>query len=377
VARYPILFKKIKMKKQLFLALPLMGALCACSPSSPSTPAKTPSTPAVLSVELVTPTSKSLAQEIRASGRIQPWQEVKISAEISGMLVKSVNVDVGQAVKKGQVLARLATEKEVLARQQLKAQLDSEALSAAQARADWTRAKEAVSLAESNVVLSAQELQKLETAYHTAVARVAASEAALSSQDLRIRQATIVAPDDGVVSARSITAGQLAQAGAEYFRVIRQNRYEWYAEVSAETLAGLDLGATASVALPQGVTVAGKLVRVAPSVSATSDTGIAYVELPASSALKSGMLATGVIAQGSHKGLIVPSTAIVVKDGQYFAITVSDQNVASRVGVTARVRNDGNFEVLKGLTEADRIVASGSAFLDSGDKVQVVKGANK
>ena len=58
-------------------------------------------------------------------------------------------------------------------------------------------------------------------------------------QQLRLRQTRVLAPDNGVISARSATVGAVLPAGQELFRLIRQGRLEWRAEVAAADLARL------------------------------------------------------------------------------------------------------------------------------------------
>ena len=75
-----------------------------------------------------------------------------------------------------------------------------------------------------------------------ALRSVAAAEARLASKRLQLTYATVVAPDAGVVSARTATLGAVASVGQELFRLIRGNRLEWRAEVTASELARIRPG---------------------------------------------------------------------------------------------------------------------------------------
>lgn len=328
----------------------------------------------MLAVSLIHPQAQALTDSLDVSGHVQPWQEIKISPEISGMTVKEVRAEVGARVSKGQVLAVLDVEKERLSLQQLDAQLESDRIAMKQAYSDWERMrKAAASLAEPSEVVSAQDLQKLETAYLASKSKVKASEAGVAAQALRLRQATLVAPDEGIVSARTVTPGQLVSVGAEFFRLIRKNQFEWNVDVPAEKLPLVSSGMPASLTLPGGTVVKGTVSRVSPLVTTGSDTGVAYVTLEPNATLKAGLLARGTLTLGNKKGILVPATAVVPADGRYYVVKVSADQVATRTPVDVQLRDDGQYEVLKGLSVEDSIVESGAAFLDTGDRVTVAQ----
>ena len=225
------------------LALPLAFVLGVAAPSSaqtPATPVVAPkaagaapaaapkATPApARAVSLVTPKIEMWPDQMEATGNIMPWQETRVGTEIGGLRLLSVLVNAGDVVKKGQVLARLnpvtvETELDAANAQLMEAQ-------AAQAQAEATLER-GTRLAPSGGV-SQQELTLYETQKQTAAARVNAARAQVKTQHLRLESATLVAPDDGVISSRSAIEGAIVQAGSELFRLIRQGRLEWRAEV--------------------------------------------------------------------------------------------------------------------------------------------------
>jgi HlyD family secretion protein len=115
--------------------------------------------------------------------------------------------------------------------------------SAAEAAANAQRARDL----QASGALSAQQINQYLTAERTAQARLEAQRAAAQVQELRLAQAQVLAPDDGVISARSATVGAVVGAGQELFRLIRQGRLEWRAEVSSTEPGRLKAGQTVRV----------------------------------------------------------------------------------------------------------------------------------
>jgi len=90
--------------------------------------------------------------------------------------------------------------------------------------------------------MSARQIQQYATAEQSAAASVAAAEAALGTQLLRLKHTEVLAPDGGIISSRTATVGAVVNVGAELFRMVRQGRLEWRAEVNASDLARLRAG---------------------------------------------------------------------------------------------------------------------------------------
>jgi len=130
-----------------------------------------------------------------------------IGPERSNYRITEVRANVGgDVVKQGQVLARIAGDA-----------VESEF---AETRANHERARQ---LTESGFY-SAQQNTQTKTAADTALARLNAAKARLQSAELKRSKATVLAPDDGIISARTATVGTLTQPGQELFRLIRGGR---------------------------------------------------------------------------------------------------------------------------------------------------------
>ena len=339
-------------------------AAAAPSPNAASAPART-----ALTVQATTPQKSEWPLKLSAAGSIGAWQEVVIGAETAGLRLVEVRAAVGDRVKRGQLLARLSSDTLAAELAQSKAaQAEAEAL-LAEATANADRGRQ---LAGSGAYSQAQITQML-TAERTAKARVESARARVRADEVRLAQTRIVAPDDGVVSARWATEGAMAQPGQELFRLIRRGRLEWRAEVPGSDMARLKPGLAATVTTASGQTVKGKVRIVGPVVDAQTRNGIVYVDLDAGSDARPGMFVRGEFAFGSAPGLTLPQTAVLLRDGfSYVHRLGADGRVSlTKVGVGRRVGD--RVEITGGLAADARVVAAGGAFLADGDTVKVVQ----
>ena len=333
----------------------------ASAPPKPSAPRPS------LAVNLVSPLTADWPRVIEASGGLFAWQEGVIAAETGGLRVVSVEVDVGDRVHRGQELARLAQEsvKAELAQQEAKVAQVRSSLAEARANADRART------VKDRGTMSDQQSTQYLIAEEAAKANLAAAEAARDMERIRLDQTRILAVDDGVISARSVTLGTVVQPGTELFRIVRQGRVEWRAEVTAGQLAQIAPGQEAVLRLPSGETVTGKVRIAAPTLDANTRYGLVYVDVPADSPARPGMFAQGSIRLGTSEALNLPESAVVQRDGNSYCFEVlPDDRVAQRKVETGR-RADGRVEIRSGLKAAAQVVASGGAFLNDGDLVRV------
>lgn len=327
----------------------------------------------VVSVELVTPASVQWPDVLEASGAIAPWQEAIIGAEVSGVRLDQVLADVGDHVKKGQLLARyddagLRADLANLDALVAEAQANLQKADADAARADQLEASNAIA-------------RQAALAYHTqasvAQAQLASAKAQRAAQAVRLRNARIVAPDDGVISSRSATIGAVGAPGVELFRLVRQSRLEWRAEVPSKDMSRLTPDVGVDVQLLDGTRVSGKLRVLSPGVDDQTRNGIAYVALPKNSGAAPGMYLSGRFTLATRKALTLPESAIVLRDGNSYVMQVDAQHHAHQLKVDSGRRRDGAIEILNALDPGARFVKSGGAFLSEGDLVGITSDAAK
>jgi RND family efflux transporter MFP subunit len=328
------------------------------------------STPA-LTVTTARPASARLPLRLSANGNVAAWQEAVIGSESNGLRLREVRVNVGDVVKKGQVLAVFDADVVNADLDQARAALQEAEANAAAAQADAGRAR----ALQSSGAMSEQEVTRYLTTERTATARVAAARATLSQQQLRLKYTQVVAPDSGIVSARNATVGAVAGVGTELFRMIRQGRLEWRAEVTAAELPRMKPGLKAQVKAASGAAITGTVRTVAPTVDPQSRVALVYVDLPpslsADAPLKAGMFAAGEFMLGESGALTVPQQAIAVRDGFAYVFRLNQDNRVSQVKVTTGRRLGERVEVVAGLPPDALVVVSGAGFLNDGDLVRI------
>lgn len=364
----------------LAAATALALLLAGCGDQAAGLPAAAASAPAAgakpaLTVTTTVPRHESLPTRLAANGNLAAWQEASVGAEAGGLRLAEVLVDVGDRVAAGQVLARFATDTLRAEQAQARASLAEAQAQAAEAAANAERARSL----QATGALSASQIQQYVTAEQTALARADAARALLAAQQVRLDQATVRAPDAGVISARQATVGAVVGNGTELFRLIRQGRLEWRAEVTSAELARLAPGTPARVTAASGALLEGKVRMVGPTVDAQTRNALVYVDVkavpggPAAGSARAGMFARGEFDLGAQSALTVPQSAVVLREGFHYVFRVNaDQRVSQLKIEPGRLVGD-RLQVLGGLAADTRIVAAGGGFLNDGDLVRVVQ----
>lgn len=363
-----------KSRLMMLAALVVAGAafvLLRPDAPKPVEPIKASAARPALTVSLTTPQTLDWPQVLPANGNVVAWQEAVIGPEIANYRITEVRVQVGDVVKKGQVLARIANDTVASELAEARASVAELEASAAEAKANAERAKE---LREKGFY-SSQLNTQYQTAQHTAQARLAAGQARLQSAMLKMDKTGVLAPDDGVISARSATVGSLTQSGQELFRLIRGGRLEWRAEVPSADLARVKPGVVAVLTAPGGEAVKGTVRAVAPSIDPQTRNGLVYVDLPASPVVRAGMFARGEFELGRAPALTLPQTAVVLREGFAYLFRLEGEDRVAQTKVGLGRRTGDRVEVISGLQPGMRVVESGAGFLADGDAVMVVAGS--
>lgn len=352
------------------LAAALIGAVALTLNASASRgePVGEPAKPA-LTVAAETAQRIALPQRLAANGSVAAWQEASVGAEASGLRLSTVNVNVGDVVRRGQVLAGFAAETTQAELAQIRAGVAEAEAAAGEAAANAERARGL----QASGALSTQQINQYLTAEQTALARLAAQRAAAHAQEIRLAQTQVLAPDNGVISARSATVGAVVAGGQELFRLIRAGRLEWRAEVTATELVKLRAGTAAHIVGADGAVVEGRVRMVAPTVDPHTRTGLVYVDLPSVPSLKAGMFATGEFELGSSNALTVPQQAIVVRDGFTYVFRLTPDQHVAQVRVSTGRRSGQRVEITDGLAADTPFVNGGVGFLNDGDLVKVAR----
>ena len=336
-----------------------------------------------LTVSTVLVKPVNLAMNFSANGGVFAWQEAGVGAEVQGLRVNDVRVDVGQSVQRGQVLATFAADGVLADIAVARAGVAEAQANALEAQANADRARSL----QNTGALSNQQIQQMLTVEQSARARLESAKATLDAQQVRLRHTQVVAPDSGTIVQRNVAVGAVAGSG-DLFRLIRQGRLEWRAEVTSSELARVQPGSEVFVTAPGGAVARARVRMIGPTVDAQTRAGLVYVDLlgmregeklPLGAAFKPGMFAKGDFVFGNSSALTIPQQAVVVRDGfSYCFVVGADGRVAQRkisVGRRSSAQDGGVVEVLSGLEPGAQVVAGGAGFLNDGDLVKVVQAA--
>jgi RND family efflux transporter MFP subunit len=345
-------------------------ALAACSRDDSEQARDAGARQAVMTVTAAPLERVELTRTVAMNGSLYAWQDVIISSEVGGYRVAEVLVDVGDRVRKGQRLVSLSTallEAEVATKQAALKQREAELMNAESAL------ERGRTLATTNL-LSKADLDRLTSEQLASQSRLESARADLETSQLRLKFTVVVAPDDGIVTSRTVTVGQIAQAGAEMLRLLRNGRIEWRGEAPETRLTDLKPGQDVSVVTADGTPFHGTIRVVSPTISANDRTALVYVDLPADERLRPGMFARGEISIGTGPAYMVSLESVVSADGYSYVFVLSEDNVVARRRIETGAIHEGSIEVVSGLEAGERIVVKGAGFLKDGDRVSVSNG---
>ena len=322
-----------------------------------------------MTVSTAKPETASLALQLQANGNIAAWQEASVGAEVPGLRLATVNVNIGDVVKKGQVLATFARETTEAESLQGKAALMQAEAAAESAKADADRARSI----ENTGALSKSQIAQYLTQEKVTRAQFEAAKAAYAASQVRLGNTQVRAPDDGVISARTATVGAVAGAGQELFRLVRQSRMEWRAEVTPAEVGQVKVGQKVEVTAASGLTVAGTVRAIAPTADPQTRNVLVFADLPKHAELKAGTFARGQFQIGSSQALTVPAQAIVVRDGHNYVFVIGADSKAGQRKVDTGRRAGDRVEVLQGLKADETVAVQGAGFLNEGDLVKIAQ----
>ena len=352
------------------VALAVALALSACGEDkakpagNPNAVASQPASTAVATTSvLVQPLT--FVRAVTLDGEIENLYSPDVSAEVAGRLL-TVSVEPGDAVRQGQVLARIDPTD---------AQLAAAADQAELARLQALAADKAAT-AKRLVPLAAQDLVSvaaMTTARQDAAAAAAAAQAAQAKSELSLRtveKAQVRAPFDGVVSDRTAAPGAYVRAGDVLVTVVRPEASRVRAVVPESYAAQVRPGLEAGVTLADGQKLSASVEAVRPVASAGTRSVLVRLALSGEPTVRPGASARVDLVLGSEEDLAVPETAIATEGTDTFVYRIAGGRAAKTKVVTG-LRSEGMVQVRSGLTAGDQVAADASFMFDGA----TIKGA--
>ena len=309
---------------------------------------------------------------VMLTGRVQAQTEINQSFRIDGRLIER-NVDVGDTVKPGQLLARLDPQNEESSLQSVRAQLAAANAQLAEARNNYTRMRDLV--AEDAV--SRASFDQSEAMRKTAESQVESVQAQVNLAQNRLSYTRLLADVAGVVTARGPEPGEVVPAGRMVVQVAREGARDAVFDVPAQVKESAPGHPQITVALSSdpNVTAMGEVREVAPRADPVTGTFAVRVRLlnpPA--AMRLGSTVTGRMALDAAPNIEVPATALVRSEGRS-AVWVVDPKAmtVSLRTIDVLAADQTRVQVVSGLSPGDIIVTAGVQALRPGQKVRLLE----
>jgi membrane fusion protein, multidrug efflux system len=311
----------------------------------------------------------TIEEAIAIQGDLKPIEEIAVRARIEGNVV-SVNAREGDRVARGQLLARFESSTE-------ESELKSAEADVASAKADVTNAQwnadQSADLFKAGAIPE-RDLRSAQQTLVAAQARLAAAEARQRAMTQNVEDTRVVAPTTGIVSARSIEAGEHITRGATIFTVVRNDVLELEAAVPSR-LAG-DVRASAPVRFTAaGRELLGRVARVSPTINPANRSLTVYLQVPnPGGVLRGNTFATGrIVAQTISNTIVIPTSALRYQQSQtgpFVYKIVNDIVEYQPVSVGIVDELVGVAQIVEGLSEGDRVIATNVGAIGRGVKVR-------
>jgi RND family efflux transporter MFP subunit len=330
-----------------------------------------------LPVAVARVTREDLFKEVTIPAEFRPYLKVELHAKVSGY-VDQINVDIGDQVKAGQLLARLEVP-------ELRDELARAKAAEKRAEADYKDAHlvytrlQAVEKEHPNLVAQ-QELDAAESKDATTEAAIAAAKAEVQKEQTLLGYTQIIAPFDGVITRRYADPGSLIQAGTASDTqsmplVCLSDNYRLRLDtaVSVDYVKDIHIGDQLDV-LVESLTnkvIKGTISRVAQKVDDETRTMITEVDVPNPKLeLVPGMYARVVLRVERRPGALTVPTEAIASDKNTSVFVVNGEQEIEERQVTTGLETPTQFEVLSGLKEGDLVLIGSRSQVKPGQKVE-------
>jgi HlyD family secretion protein len=323
-------------------------------------------------VSVVTPGVQAVTTQVTFTGTIEARHQLPIGNSGDTGRIVGVYAQVGDHVRRGQLLAQI--DDSVLAPQvaQLTASLAQARAQAALSAAEYRRGI-AVGPAGG---LSTQDIEKLQAASVMDAANIKVVAAQLAVMRAKLALTRIVAPVDGIVLARNAEVGQIAASGGPaLFDIEEAGRVEMIGQVAEQDLADLKVGQEADVYMigyPRPFQ--GRIWLLGATIDPQSRLGEVRIALSPNGALRPGAFARGSVTVAKANRPVLPQTAVMSDANGSYVYVVSRAGEVQRRPVQVGSVIPSGVVITEGLTGKEQVVAIDGGFLHSGEKVSVAPG---
>ncbi|MFN0120447.1 MAG: efflux RND transporter periplasmic adaptor subunit [Blastocatellia bacterium] len=399
----------MKLKIAIVVALALFAASCEKKQQAASGKPRGEKPPVVKGVRLEPVALVALNDYYEATGTVRARTATTLAARMLGT-VTALRVREGDRVNTGQVLIEIDNREAAAQLQKAQAGLleAQEAIAEIEQESNATQAGKSAAEAQKRLAVatlnryqtllerrsvSPQEfdevkarqqiaaaeadradrlLQTIAAKKQQGLARIEQAKAGLTSAQINAGYARVVAPANGIVTAKHIELGATVTPGAPLLTIEDNTRYRLEANVEEAQLSRIKLRDTARVRIDAlGLNdLAATVSEILPTTDPASRTYIVKLDLVGQRGLRSGLYGTARFTSGQQQALTIPSAAIVQRGQLTGVFVVNAQGFAQlRLLKTGRTFGD-RVQALSGLNEGERIVIDGLAGVTDGSRVQ-------
>jgi multidrug efflux system membrane fusion protein len=308
------------------------------------------------------------------AGEVRPRYETTLSFRVAGKII-SRPVEAGDRVHKGQLLASLDASDYQLGVQALKAQLKAAKAESDFTRNDLTRYQELL----SQRVISQPEFERRETAYTTAMERVAALEAQLSQTDNQLGYTNLIADHDGIVTKLEIETGQVVTAGQAIIKLARLDEKEIQMDIPEQRIGYLHVKQDINVTLwaTGDKSYKARIREIAATADPSSRTYSAKATLlEGLDDARLGMTATAWIPAHANSIMTVPLSAVFTPQNKPAQprVWLVDEKSGTVKSVPIQIGKvlNGEQVAISGLASGQLIVSAGVQRLAEGQTVRLL-----
>jgi len=329
----------------------LAGALAGCHRSPSAAPEASASLPTVaVRVQTVERQRRWATEEVL--GTVRPRLRAVVEARVSGR-IEEMRVVPGQAVKAGDLLVRL-DDREIRARYE-------------QARALYEQAERDFRRRET--LWREQTISRAE--YDAAESQLRVAAAALQEAETQLAHTRIVAPFDGLITAKHADVGDLAVPGRPLLEIEDPQALRLEADVPEALLDKVRLGQSLTVHIPAAqLTLQGVVSEITPVADPRTRTFPVKVDLPPGAGLRSGLFGRLFVPVAEVEAIRVPARAIHLRGQMELAYVVHEQRATLRLVKTGKRLGD-EVEVVSGLAPGELLVIESEQLLRDGQPVRV------
>jgi len=319
-------------------------------------------------VEVTRGVFEDVEHTLEAVGSFLPEDEVTVGAEESGV-IKELLVDEGYQVKKGGLLLKIDDEKLRLEVEESEARLKE-----ARSRLEHSQStlKRMTNLFQEGVI-GQQEFDDAKNQASLNQAIVENIRARLRRFKKSLRDTKVIAPMDGVVSERMVSAGEYVKVGADLVKIVDSNPLKLTFTLPEKSAGEIETGQRVRITtrVYRDETFEGEIYFINPKVD--PDTRTIEVKARVDNSeykLRPGYFVDVRVLLGERRSLVLPESAVVVREGRIVVMAVVE-GIVKYKGITPGVRYDGKVEILDGISPEDDVVMSGRSEIAEGTRVTI------